>query len=99
MAINNLYTDGLAQGWDVRDARRFTAPQTLEADVAIIGTGAGTTAETLSAAGLKVLMIEEWPLKTSDDFNAMDEAVAYSTLYQEGMVRATSDGAIGILQS
>ncbi len=100
MAINNLYTDGIASGWDVRDASTFTTPQTLEADVVIIGTGAGggTTAEILSAAGLKVLMLEEGPLKTSDDFKDMNEARAYGELYQEATGRATSDGAIAILQ-
>ena len=69
MAINDLYTDGIASGWDVRDASRLTAPLTLEADVAIIGSGAGgaTSAEILSAAGLKVLLIEEGALKTAAD--------------------------------
>lgn len=100
MAINNLYTDGLAAGWDVRDASTFTADQTLEADVAIIGTGAGggTTAEILAQAGLKVLMIEEGPLKTSDDFKDMQEGRAYAELYQEGSGRTTADGAITVLQ-
>ncbi len=100
MAINNLYTDGIAAGWDVRDASRFTSDQVLEADVAIIGTGAGggTTAEILSAAGLKVLMIEEGPLKTSDDFKDMNEGRAYAELYQEATARATADGTIAILQ-
>ena len=100
MAINNLYTDGIAAGWDVRDASTFSAPVTLEADVAIIGTGAGggTTAEILAQAGLKVLMLEEGPLKTSDQFKDMNEARAYRELYQESTGRATSDGAINILQ-
>jgi len=100
MAINDIYTDGIASGWDVRDAAGFTAPQNLEADVVIIGTGAGggTTAEILAAAGLKVLMLEEGALRTSADFKAMNEARAYAELYQEGTGRATSDGAIGIFQ-
>lgn len=100
MAIDDIYTAGIASGWKVRDASTFTADQTLEADVAIIGTGAGggTTAEILSAAGLKVLMIEEGPLKTSASFKDMDEARAYSELYQEAAARATSDGAVSIFQ-
>lgn len=100
MAINDLYTDGIAGGWDVRNAATFTTPQTLECDVAIIGSGAGggTTAEILSAAGLKVLLIEEGPLQTAKDFKDMNEARAYATLYQEATGRATKDGAIGILQ-
>lgn len=100
MAINDLYTDGIAAGWDVRNAATFTAPQTLEADVVIIGTGAGggTTAEILSAAGLRVLMIEEGPLKTAADFKDMNEGRAYADLYQEATARATADGSIAILQ-
>ena len=100
MAINDLYTDGIAAGWDVRDASLFTADQTLEADVVIVGTGAGggTAAEILANAGLKVLMLEEGPLKTSADFKDMRESRAYADLYQEASGRATSDGAITILQ-
>ena len=56
----------------------------LEADVVVVGTGAGggTTAEILSAAGLKVLLVEEGPLKTSSDFK-MQEADAYPELYRK----------------
>ena len=100
MAINDIYSDGIASGWDVRDASSFTTPQTLEADVVIIGTGAGggTTAEILAQAGFKVLMLEEGPLKTSASFKDMNEGRAYAELYQEATGRATSDGAIAILQ-
>ena len=100
MAINDIYTDGIASGWDVRDASSFTAPVTLEADVAIIGSGAGggTTAEILANAGLKVLLIEEGPLKTSSHFKDMSESRAYAELYQEGSGRTSSDGAITVLQ-
>ena len=72
---------------------------TLEADVAIIGSGAGggTTAEILSAAGYKVLLIEEGPLKTSSDFKLLEDE-AYTSLYQEGIGRMSKDGAITILQ-
>jgi choline dehydrogenase len=100
MAIDDIYTAGIASGWKVRDASKFTSDQTLEADIAIIGTGAGggTTAEILSAAGFKVLMLEEGPLKTSADFKDMDEARAYGELYQEAAARATSDGAVSIFQ-
>lgn len=100
MAIDDIYSAGIASGWKVRNAASFTADQTLEADVAIIGTGAGggTTAEILSAAGFKVLMLEEGPLKTSADFKDMDEARAYGELYQEAAARATSDGAVSIFQ-
>lgn len=71
----------------------------ISADVIIIGTGAGggTSAEILAQAGLKVLMIEEGPLKSTADFK-MDEQQAYADLYQESAGRATKDGGIGILQ-
>src|SRR3546814_11966752 len=43
-------------------------------------------------------MIEEGALYTSSDFKALDEFNAYSQLYQEAAGRATSDGAIPVLQ-
>jgi hypothetical protein len=35
------FRDGVAGGWKVIDAAKLSADLTLEADVAIIGTGAG----------------------------------------------------------
>lgn len=100
MAIDNIYDKGIASGWNVINASKLTDNRTLEADVAIIGTGAGggTTAQILSDAGLNVLMIEAGPLQTSDDFKDMDEYRGYGQLYQEATGRATEDGAIAILQ-
>ena len=65
----------------------------------MIGSGAGgaTSAELLSAAGFKVLLIEEGPLKTSSDFH-LQENEAYAQLYREGLGRMSKDGAITILQ-
>lgn len=99
MPVPDLFAEGLARGWKVHDGSRLDKDLTLEADVVIVGTGAGggTTAETLSAAGYKVLLVEEGPLKTSSDFK-MQEAEAYPSLYQEGIGRMTKDGAITILQ-
>ena len=90
---------GLAAGWKVLDASTLGEDRTFEADVAIIGTGAGggTAAEILCAAGLAVIMIEEGPLVTSSDFR-MRESDAYPQLYQESASRKTSDKAINILQ-
>ena len=100
MAFNDIYSDGIKNGWKVRDASALDKNLTLEADVVIIGTGAGggTAAEILTQAGLNVIMLEEGPLKTSADFKDMDEARAYRDLYQEGAGRASSDGAIAIFQ-
>lgn len=98
--IDDIYTAGIAGGWKVTDASTLTSNITLEADIAIVGSGAGggTAAEILSRAGFNVLIIEEGPLRTSDSFRKMDEAQAYKDLYQEAGGRATSDGAIAILQ-
>ncbi len=98
--IDDLYTAGIASGWKVSDASKLKQNLILEADVVIVGTGAGggTAAEILSQAGFKVLMLEEGPLKTAADFKDMDEARAYADLYQEAAGRMTSDGAIAILQ-
>ncbi|RJF92762.1 GMC family oxidoreductase [Noviherbaspirillum saxi] len=90
---------GLASGWNVIDASALDANRQFEVDVAIIGTGAGggVTAEILSMAGLKILLIEEGPLKSSKDFK-MREAQAYPELYQESAARKTKDKAINIMQ-
>lgn len=99
MPVPDLFMQGVARGWQVLDASEFDGERTFEADVAIIGTGAGggTTAEILAHAGLRVVLVEEGSLKTSGDFRN-DEAKAYAELYQEGAARATRDGGIGILQ-
>ncbi|MBC6960993.1 MAG: FAD-binding protein [Lautropia sp.] len=91
--------EGLARGWKVIDATAATLPEQFDCDVAIIGTGAGggVSAEILAHAGLRVLMIEEGPLKSSRDFR-MREADAYPQLYQESAARKTRDKAINIMQ-
>ncbi|MAY01046.1 MAG: GMC family oxidoreductase [Oceanospirillaceae bacterium] len=91
--------EGIANGWDVSAATDFDNDTIIEADVVIIGTGAGggTSAEILSNAGLKVLMLEEGPLKSTNDFR-MDEREAYHDLYQESAGRMSKDGSMSILQ-
>jgi choline dehydrogenase-like flavoprotein len=90
---------GVAGGWAVIDASTLSDNRTIDADVVIVGTGAGggVTAEILTLAGLKVVLIEEGPLKSSKDFK-MREAQAYPDLYQESAARKTRDKAINILQ-
>src|SRR5476649_2550253 len=90
---------GLASGWRVTDCSRIAADQVIDADVVIVGSGAGggVTAEILALAGLKVLIVEEGGLKSSKDFK-MREADAYPALYQESAARKTRDKAINILQ-
>ncbi|WP_343731501.1 GMC family oxidoreductase [Duganella sp.] len=90
---------GLAAGWQVTDCAQLQADQTLEADVVIVGSGAGggVSAEILALSGLKVLIVEEGALKSSSDFK-MREAQAYPALYQEAAARKTKDKGIAILQ-
>ncbi|HET7813131.1 MAG TPA: GMC family oxidoreductase [Candidatus Baltobacteraceae bacterium] len=73
--------------------------KTIRADVAIVGTGAGggTAAEILAQHGLRVVLVEEGPLRTAADFD-MRESTAYPQLYQESAARKTLDKAITILQ-
>ncbi|MDL0431057.1 GMC family oxidoreductase [Marinobacter sp. TBZ242] len=99
MSLTDRIARGLEAGWKVTDGARLTQNQTHEADVVIIGTGAGggTTAEILARAGLSVILVEEGRLYYQKDFK-MNELDAYASLYQEGMSRVTSDGAIAILQ-
>ncbi|WP_332877563.1 GMC family oxidoreductase [Massilia sp. S19_KUP03_FR1] len=90
---------GLARGWDVHDGAAQERDRTFEADVVIVGSGAGggVTAEILALSGLKVIVVEEGALKSSTDFK-MREADAYPQLYQEAAARKTRDKAINILQ-
>jgi choline dehydrogenase-like flavoprotein len=91
--------DGINKGWLHIDASQLGKDATLDADVCIIGTGAGggIAADVLSDTGLKVVMIEEGMLRTSSDFRML-ESEAYPTLYQESAGRKTADKAINILQ-
>jgi choline dehydrogenase-like flavoprotein len=88
-----------ASEWKIVDASALAADLSIDADVAIVGTGAGggTAAEILCDAGLSVVIIEEGPLVTSSAFR-MREADAYRDLYQESASRKTRDKAINILQ-
>lgn len=97
--IPDLVAAGVAAGWQVTDASSLQTNRTLEADVVIIGSGAGggITAELLARAGLAVLIVEEGGLKSSKDFK-MREVDAYPALYQESAARKTRDKAINILQ-
>ena len=99
MSMRDVIAEGLASGWRVHDASRLDADLKLDADVAIVGTGAGggTAAEILAKAGLRVVMIEEGPLRSSSDFHML-ESQAYPQLYQESAGRKTKDKGIGILQ-
>ncbi|WP_426193010.1 GMC family oxidoreductase N-terminal domain-containing protein [Massilia sp. DWR3-1-1] len=97
--IDDPIADGLARGWRVIDGSSLAAARRFDADVVIIGSGAGggVSAEILTRAGLSVLIVEEGALKSSRHFK-MREADAYPQLYQESAARKTADKAINILQ-
>ena len=97
--MKDPFLEGINAGWQAIDASKLVADRELEADVAIVGSGAGggIAAEILTKAGLRVVVVEEGPLKTSTDFK-MREADAYPQLYQESAARKTKDKAINILQ-
>jgi len=99
LAIEDPIVTGLANGWKHIDASQLTQDQTLEADVVIVGSGAGggVAAEIMTEAGLSVIIIEGGPLKSSESFN-MEERRAYPNLYQQAASMKTKDKAIGIFQ-
>lgn len=97
--IGDPYQEGNARDWKVVDAARLEKDQDAEADVVIVGSGAGggISAEILAKSGLRVIVVEEGPLRSSRDFH-MREAEAYPSLYQESAARKTADKSINILQ-
>ncbi|MCK9382297.1 MAG: GMC family oxidoreductase [Sulfuritalea sp.] len=97
--IKDPYQEGLAKGWKVVDAARLETDRDDEADVVIVGSGAGggIAAEILAKSGLRVIVVEEGPLRSSADFH-MRESEAYPALYQESAARKTADKGINILQ-
>jgi choline dehydrogenase-like flavoprotein len=98
-SLRDPIRDGLRGGWKVLGGRYGEVPPRIICDVAIVGSGAGAgiTAELLAKAGLRVVIVEEGPLKSSADFN-QQESAAYPALYQESAARKTQDKAINILQ-
>lgn len=83
----------------VVDGTRLQTDQELEADVVIVGTGAGggVAAELMASSGLRVIMLETGPLQLSRDFN-LQEQRAYNRLYAEGANLTTADNSIAILR-
>lgn len=91
--------EGLQRGWKVLGGPHGALPERITCDVVIVGSGAGAgiSAEVLTRAGLKVVLVEEGPLKSSSDFRQR-ESEAYPSLYQDSASRKTADKAISILQ-
>ncbi len=84
---------------NIIDASTLDRDLTLEADVVIVGTGAGGgfSAETLAAAGLKVVMLEAGGYHPSSTFS-QNEGVAMPMLYQQSAAQRSKDQAIAIFQ-
>ncbi len=99
MAIRDFLREGIDGGWLVTDASALEENQQLEADVVIVGSGAGgaTAAEVLTLAGLDVILLEEGVFRTTADFR-MVEKDAFRWQYQEGALRRTAAGDINLLQ-
>ncbi len=70
----------------------------LEADVCVIGSGAGGSviAANLAALGHRVVVLEAGPYRTADDFNQR-EADAYDAMFQGHGVLTTGDLAFTVL--
>ncbi|MCE9687003.1 GMC family oxidoreductase [Shewanella sp. AS16] len=99
MVIEDPISAGLAAGWQHLDAGTLKQDRLFEADVVIVGSGAGggVAAEILTQAGLQVILLEAGPLKSSSDFN-MEERRAYPDLYQQAAAMKTADKGISLFQ-
>lgn len=83
----------------VVEGQTLTQDAIVEADVCIVGSGAGgaVTAARLVKAGLRVIVLEEGGYFTSERFT-MKEEDAYPNLYQEAAQRATADLSVALFQ-
>src|SRR2546422_7793146 len=70
----------------------------LEADVCVVGTGAGGSviAAKLAESGHRVIVLEAGPYRTADAFTQR-EAEAYDTMFQGHGVLTTRDSAFSVL--
>jgi choline dehydrogenase-like flavoprotein len=71
---------------------------TLDCDVVVVGSGAGggTTAALLTAAGLRVIVLERGGYHDESDFSHL-ESDGYASMYLDGALGSTSDGGILML--
>ena len=83
----------------VVEGQTLTQDIELDADVCVIGSGAGgsVTAAVLASAGFRVVILEEGGYFTSERFT-MKESDCYPNLYQEAAQRTTADLSVSIFQ-
>ncbi len=79
-------------------ARRGVAGETVDADVCVIGSGAGggVVAAELAAAGKRVVVLERAALRTETDFDGR-ELAGYASLFLDRGIAATGNRAIALL--
>lgn len=75
-----------------------TGDTTLEADVVVVGSGAGggTAAGVLAGAGLRVIVLERGGYSNEADFSHLEHD-AYRSMYLDGALSSTADGGIAML--
>ncbi|KAB2933358.1 MAG: GMC family oxidoreductase [Leptonema illini] len=90
--MNNPYANAI-------DASRLEKDITLEADAVIVGSGAGggITAEILTQAGFRVIIIEEGGLARREDFK-LKEMETFQKLYYDGGNRSTKGHEFSVAQ-
>jgi choline dehydrogenase-like flavoprotein len=83
----------------ILDPSTIAPDQTFEADVAVIGSGAGgaVVAKQLAEAGLRIVVLEEGRYQSSRDFTQL-EADMLPRLYREQASRATADLSALVVQ-
>jgi len=79
-------------------ARRGIAGQTIDADVCVVGSGAGgaVVAAALAATGKRVIVLERAVLRTESDFDGR-ELAGYASLFVDRGIASTTDRAISLL--
>ncbi|MBI4575228.1 MAG: GMC family oxidoreductase [Planctomycetes bacterium] len=77
----------------------LAGPLVLEADLCVVGSGAGgaPVAEAAARAGLRVVVLEAGPWLTPRDMDQREDTML-AALYEEGAGRSTADGAIHVHQ-
>jgi len=83
----------------VHEAGDFTGDQTLDADVVVVGSGAGgaVAAYELARTGKRVILLEAGPYVPSSEF-AERHVDAFETLYQDRGLQSNVDGDLSVLQ-